>query len=221
LGIFLKLQRMELSALLAELQPYGARLVAVSKTQPLEAIQRLYDQGQRDFAENRVQDLLERKAALPADIRWHLIGHLQTNKVKYIADFVHCIHSVDSLRLLEEIDRQAQRCARVIDVLIQLKVAQEETKYGLSRSDAEELLQAAPALKAVRVCGVMGMASFVDDEAQVAAEFDALHRHFMELKAAFYPNDPAFCELSMGMSGDYPLALRAGSTLVRVGSLLF
>jgi hypothetical protein len=212
---------MELSALLAELQPYGARLVAVSKTQPIEAIRGLYEQGQRHFGENRVQDLLERKEALPDDIRWHLIGHLQTNKVKYIASFVHCIHSVDSLRLLEEIDRQAQRCGRVIDVLIQLKVAREETKYGLSRPEAEDLLRAAPTLKAVRVCGIMGMASFVADEAQVAAEFAELHRHFVALKAAFYPNDPAFCELSMGMSGDYPLALRAGSTLVRVGSLLF
>lgn len=212
---------MELNTLLSQLQVFNAQLVAVTKTQPESAILQLYNQGQRDFAENRVQALLERYERLPKDIRWHLIGHLQTNKVKYITPFVHCIHSIDSLRLLSEVDRQAQANGRVIDVLLQLKVAQEETKFGLSLADAIQLLEQAGPLKGARITGIMGMASFTDDEAQVRAEFATLKSHFETLKTRFFAQDAAFKELSMGMSGDYPLALEAGSTLVRIGSLLF
>ena len=181
----------------------------------------LYEQGQRDFAENRVQALVERYEQLPGDIRWHLIGHLQTNKVKYIAPFVHCIHSIDSGKLLEEIDRQAARCDRVINGLLQLKIASEESKYGLRLAEAEALIEAQPRPAHVRLIGVMGMATLTDDTVQISAEFEQLRAQFMYLREKFYAEDPAFRELSMGMSGDYLLALQAGSTMVRIGSLLF
>lgn len=212
---------MKLQTLLGELAPFGASLIAVSKTQPLSAIMSLYEQGQRDFAENRVQALVERYEQLPRDIRWHLIGHLQTNKVKYIAPFVHCIHSIDSGKLLEEIDRQAVRCDRVINGLLQLKIASEESKYGLRLAEAEALIEAQPRSGHVRLIGVMGMATLTDDTVQISAEFEQLRAQFLHLREKFYAGDAAFRELSMGMSGDYLLALRAGSTMVRIGSLLF
>lgn len=201
----------------------NARLVAVSKTQPESAILELYALGQRVFGENRAQELQAKHAALPKDIEWHLIGSLQTNKVKLVAPFVHWIHSVDSLHLLQEIDRQAARNQRVIDVLLQIKIAQEDTKQGLSAEDARALLSTGDfrSLQHLRVRGLMGMASFTDDLVQVRSEFRLLATVFAELKQTFFSEKNDFTELSMGMSGDYALALEEGSTMVRIGSLLF
>ena len=201
----------------------STRLVAVSKTQPTEAILNLYDQGQRIFGENKVQELVSKHEALPKDIEWHLIGHLQSNKVKYMASFVAMIHSVDSLKLLEEINRQAERNHRVINCLLQFKINDEETKFGLDQKEAFALLESAsyPTLQNIRLCGVMGMASFVEDEEQIRQEFKALHQIFDALKDRYFPNDENFKEISMGMSDDYPIAIAEGSTLVRIGTLLF
>jgi PLP dependent protein len=201
----------------------GVTLVAVSKTQPVERLMALYGQGQRIFGENRVQEMLEKQAVMPPDVQWHLIGHLQTNKVKYIAPFVSLIHSVDSLRLLAEIDRQAAKAGRIIDCLLQFHVAQEETKFGLDMAEAEALLTDAnyAALQHVRLCGVMGMASFTDDHAQVRRELSALRQIFEHLKTRYFTGQPAFQHLSMGMSGDWEIAVEEGSTMVRIGSLLF
>jgi pyridoxal phosphate enzyme (YggS family) len=201
----------------------STRLVAVSKTQPTEAILNLYDQGQRIFGENKVQELVSKHEALPKDIEWHLIGHLQSNKVKYMASFVAMIHSVDSLKLLEEINRQAERNNRVINCLLQFKINDEETKFGLDQKEAFALLESAsyPTLQNIQLCGVMGMASFVEDEEQIRKEFKALHQIFDALKARYFPNDDNFKEISMGMSDDYPIAIAEGSTLVRIGTLLF
>ena len=209
--------------ILDELAPYQAQLVAVSKTKPVEQIQALYDLGQRDFGENRVQELVEKAAVLPPDIRWHLIGHLQTNKVKYIAPFVHLIHSVDSPRLLQEIEKQARQEERQIGCLLQFKIAEEETKYGLELENAVELLEsdAFAEYTGVRIEGVMGMATFTEEEEQVRREFKNLSTIFQQLKNRFFADDPAFRTISMGMSGDYPIALEEGSTMVRIGSLLF
>lgn len=201
----------------------GVTLVAVSKTQPPERLLELYRLGQRHFAENRVQELLEKQTQLPEDIHWHLIGHLQTNKVKFIAPFVHLIHSVDSLRLLVEINKQAALAGRVIDCLLQFHIAQEETKFGLDLPEARLLLQSETYhnLQQVRLCGVMGMASFSEDPRQVQAEFEALRQVFEQLKQEFFATAPHFKEISMGMSGDWEIAVAAGSTMVRIGSLLF
>lgn len=198
-------------------------LVVVSKTQPLERVRDIYDQGHRIFGENRPQELADKYATLPHDIQWHLIGHLQTNKVKLVVPFVHMIHSVDSLRLLEEIERQAARHDRVVDCLLQFHIAQEETKYGLTEEEAHALLHT-PAyahMRHVRVCGVMGMASLTDDEAQVRTEFRHLHTIFERLKTACFPQADHFCHLSMGMSGDWRIAVEEGSTMVRIGSAIF
>ena len=212
-----------LQDILQELTAWNSKLIAVSKTKPVESIQVLYEMGQRDFGENRVQELLDKQALLPSDIRWHLIGHLQTNKVKYIAPFVHLIHSVDSEKLLVEINRQAARADRVIPVLLQFHIAAEETKYGFSLEEAEGVLQnrAVHPLDHVQIAGVMGMATFTDNEDQVRKEFKTLKQIFDSLKNTYFANDTAFREISMGMSGDYRLALQEGSTLVRIGSLLF
>lgn len=205
------------------LRRQGVTLVAVSKTRPLAQLQALYAQGQRIFAENRVQELVARQAEMPADVSWHLIGHLQKNKVKYLAPFVQLIHSVDSLELLQEIDKQAARVGRVIDCLLQFHIAQEETKYGLTEAEAVALVEdpVYATLHHVRLCGVMGMASFTDDKAQVRAEFDALRGIFTRLRDRYFADQPYFRELSMGMSGDWEEAVAVGSTMVRVGSLLF
>jgi PLP dependent protein len=206
-----------------DLDARGITLVAVSKTQPLERLLALYEQGQRIFGENRVQELTTKYEALPKDIEWHLIGHLQKNKVKYIAPFVQLIHSVDSLELLVEINKQAQKNNRVIDCLLQFHVAQEETKFGLDREEAVQLLesQTFTTLQHIRLRGVMGMASFTDNTTQVRAEFDALMAIYQDLKTAFFSSSPDFDMRSMGMSGDWELAAAAGSTMVRIGSLLF
>jgi len=198
-------------------------LVAVSKTKPVEQILDMYQQGQKVFGENRVQELVEKQAVLPKDIEWHLIGHLQTNKVKYIAPFVTMIHAVDSFKLLEEINKQAQKQERIIPVLLQFRIAEEDTKYGLEISDAVLLLESEElaALENIQLCGVMGMASFTHDTQQVRTEFQQLKRYFDLLKNRYFTQDPAFKEISMGMSGDYELAIEEGSTMVRIGSLLF
>ncbi len=212
-----------LEKLLEELRPAGARLVAVSKTHPPEQILELYNRGQRIFGENKVQELVPKYEALPKDIEWHLIGHLQTNKVKYVAPFVTCIESVDSLKLLQEIDKQAKRYGRTIDCLLQFHIAEEETKFGLNIEEAAELLQS-PAfqqLENIRITGVMGMATFTDDPVQVRREFRSLKAVFDKLKSTYFPQIAYYKEISMGMSGDYPIAIEEGSTLVRIGTLLF
>ena len=204
-----------------EVAAAGSHLVAVTKTHPVALIQKLYDLGHRDFGENRAEELTDKAAQLPHDIRWHFIGHLQRNKVKLITPLVHLVHSGDSLRLLRELDRRTD--TRRIDVLLQFHIAEEESKYGLTRDTAGELLKdiAESPLQHVRITGVMGMATYTDDEAQVESEFRELHEIFRELKEQHFADDPAFTEISMGMSGDYAVALRQGSTLVRIGSLLF
>lgn len=206
-----------------ELANGQTELLAVSKTKPAAAIQALYDQGQRIFGENKVQELLEKAESLPKDIEWHLIGHLQRNKVKYIAPFVSLIHAVDSLRLLKEINKEAKKNNRVIPCLLQFHIAQEESKFGLNWTNAQALLtsEAYAQMKNIKIVGLMGMASFSDNQEQVLAEFGQLASYFQRLKEQFFAQDPSFKELSMGMSGDYKLALQQGSTLVRIGSALF
>ncbi|MEZ5057095.1 MAG: YggS family pyridoxal phosphate-dependent enzyme [Saprospiraceae bacterium] len=213
----------DIKAFREELEKNGVSLVAVSKTQSNEAVRDLYGQGQRIFGENKVQELLGKKDELPADIQWHVIGHLQTNKVKYIADFVAMIHSVDSLKVLKEINKQAKKVDRVIPVLLQFHIAEEDTKFGLDWQEAEELLNSEAYLQMsnIEICGVMGMATFTEDESQVRREFKALTNIFNQLKTAFFPDSEKFKEISMGMSGDYKLAMEEGSTIVRIGSLLF
>jgi len=196
----------------------NARLVAVSKTKPQEAIKEMYDCGQRIFGENRVQELIEKECALPSDIAWHMIGHLQTNKVKYIAPFISMIHSVDSMKLLKEINKQATKNSRTIDVLLQFHIAQESEKYGFT---VEEISKEIYIYENVRICGVMGMATFTSNMDQVRSEFQALKKIYDSLKKEYFPNTEVFSEVSMGMSGDYELALEEGSTLIRIGSLLF
>jgi len=199
------------------------KIIAVSKTKPAEMIRVLYDAGHLDFGENRVQEMFTKHALLPDDIRWHLIGHLQTNKVKYIAPFVSVIQSVDSLKLLAEINKEAAKNNRVIDCLLQFHIATEETKFGLSMAEAEEILHdpRIKELKNVRICGVMGMATFTNNESLINREFRTLKSIFTDLKKKYFAGDPGFCEISMGMSGDYKLAIAAGSTIVRIGSLIF
>ncbi|MBC9811779.1 YggS family pyridoxal phosphate-dependent enzyme [Crocinitomicaceae bacterium CZZ-1] len=203
--------------------PDEVTLVAVSKTKSVEEILEVYNQGQRIFGENKVQELTEKYTALPKDIEWHLIGHLQTNKVKYIASFVQMIHAVDSLKLFVEIDKQAKKYNRVIDCLLQFHIAQETSKFGLSREEAINLLEDETFLQLtnVRIRGVMGMATFTDNPDQIRNEFQSLAELFLFLKHTYFNDQPSFDVKSMGMSGDYKLAIEAGSTLVRVGSLIF
>ncbi|GAA4316089.1 YggS family pyridoxal phosphate-dependent enzyme [Compostibacter hankyongensis] len=204
---------------------YGAKLAAVSKTKPASDILALYEAGQRIFAENYVQELTAKYAALPRDIRWHSIGHLQTNKVKYIAPFVSVIQGVDSLRLLHAINREAGKNGRRIDCLLQIHIATETTKFGLDEQELDQVAEtvtAAPEdFRHIRLTGLMGMASFTPDQQQVAAEFGKLKTLFGKVRDRYGMDPEVFCELSMGMSADYRLALEAGSTLIRVGSLLF
>lgn len=203
--------------------PPQVQLIAVSKTKPNNAILSAYNIGQRHFGENKVQELCDKWESLPKDIHWHIIGHLQTNKVKYIAPFIHLIHAVDSLKLLIEIDKQARKHERTISCLLQFYIAKEETKFGLSYSEAKEILEstAYSSLENINITGVMGMASFVEDEGQIVTEFNELADIFKKLKETFFKNDDSFKEISMGMSGDYALAIEAGSTMIRVGSTIF
>ncbi len=209
--------------LLDEIKPYRARLVAVSKTKPVEDIMQLYNAGQRIFGENKVQELAAKYEQLPKDIEWHLIGHLQTNKVKYIAPFVSLIQSVDSLKLLQEIDKQAAKNNRIINCLLQVYIASEETKFGLDEQELNQLITSTgfTALKNVRICGLMGMATNTDNEALIEHEFASLKAMFAKLKNTHFNNAGWFTEISMGMSSDYNLALKQGATLIRVGSILF
>jgi pyridoxal phosphate enzyme (YggS family) len=203
--------------------PEQVVLIAVSKTKPIADLQAAYDAGQRHFGENKVQEIIEKAQLLPNDIHWHLIGHLQTNKVKYMAGFVHLIHGVDSLKLLIEINKQAKKVNRIQGILLQFYIAQEDTKFGLDISEAQEILNSIEfqQLKHIRVCGVMGMASNTSNEKQVASEFRNLKQIFDELKTKYFPKQDTFKEISMGMSGDYQLAIANGSTMVRVGSKIF
>ena len=198
-------------------------LIAVSKTKPVSDLEEAYKAGQRHFGENKVQEMFEKHELLPKDIQWHLIGHLQTNKVKYIAPFVHLVHSVDSLKLLKEIDKQAKKNNRIIDCLLQFHIAQEETKFGLSLLEAEALISSEEfkELKNINIVGVMGMASFSDNESLIKKEFQALHAIFKSLQDKCFSKNQNFKEISMGMSGDYALAIEEGSTMVRVGSSIF
>ncbi len=204
-------------------EDHQATLVAVSKTKSVEDIMLLYQMGQRIFGENRVQELTDKYELLPKDIEWHIIGHLQKNKVKYIIPFIAMIHSVDSFDLLEVINQQAKKHNRIIPVLLQFHIAQEETKFGLNIKEANKLLQDAEDHKLVNVeiCGVMGMASFTDDQVQVRNEFRALKDYFDTLKNCYFPNNEAFKVISMGMSGDYKIAIAEGSNMIRVGSAIF
>jgi len=205
----------------SELSASSANLVAVSKTKPNENIQSLYELGQRDFGENYVQELVDKHQQLPEDIRWHFIGHLQSNKVKYIAPFVHLIHGVDSMKLLLEIDKQGRKLNRCIRVLLQMYIAKEETKFGMDLEEAKQCLQmsADGKLPGVNIVGLMGMASFSEDTALVRSEFRSLSNDFAGLKVL--PGGSSLALLSMGMSGDYKIALEEGSNMVRIGSLLF
>lgn len=213
-----------LSSLLKELSDRQVTLVAVSKTHRPEKVLNIYRQGQRIFGENRVQELLPKYEALPKDIAWHLIGHLQQNKVKYIAPFIALIHSVDSMELLLEINKQGAKNGRVIDCLLQFHIAQEDSKYGLREEQAARAILEDPLVQNMqnaRICGVMGMATFTDEEAQVRKEFRHLRLIFENLKAAYFSEKPFFREISMGMSGDWRVAVEEGSTMVRIGSLIF
>jgi len=203
--------------------PQNVTLVAVSKTKPAEDIQSKYKLGQRDFGENKVQELVDKYENLPKDIRWHLIGHLQTNKVKYIAPFVHLVHAVDSLKLLKEINKEAIKNNRVISCFLQFHIAQEDSKYGLTFVEAQEILESKTfvEMRNISIVGVMGMASFVDDQDQIRDEFQTLDSYFNVIKSHYFKFNDNFKEISMGMSGDYALAIEQGSTMVRIGSKLF
>lgn len=199
--------------------PENVTLVAVSKTKPIEDIQEAYDAGQRVFGENKIQEMVDKYDALPKDIQWHMIGHLQRNKVKYMAHFVDLIHGVDSLKTLQEINKQAAKHDRVIKCLLQVKIASEETKFGLDQDELVEILNSEvyKNLKHVQVVGLMGMASFTESESQVHEEFRSLKQIYSSLET----KQPNFSTLSMGMSGDYSIAIKEGSTMVRIGSSIF
>ena len=203
--------------------PANVTLIAVSKTKPVSDLQEAYDAGQRIFGENKALEMRDKHQALPADIQWHFIGHLQTNKIKYIAPFVTLIHAIDSLPLLEAVNKEAAKNNRVIDCLLQFHIAQEETKFGLDIEEAKSLLESESFkdLKNINICGVMGMATFTDNAAQVRNEFKNLKNIFETLKENYFKEKVSFKEISMGMSDDYPIAIEEGATMVRVGSKIF
>ncbi|MBM3164124.1 MAG: YggS family pyridoxal phosphate-dependent enzyme [Bacteroidetes bacterium] len=203
--------------------PPGTRLIAVSKTHTADKIMEAYEAGQRDFGENKVQELVAKYEALPKDIRWHMIGHLQSNKVKYIAPFVHLIHGVDSVKLLQEIDKQGQKIGRKIPCLLQFHIAQEESKFGFSKEEVNALLSSTKLadLRHIQLCGVMGMATFTEKSVQIRREFQELASIFKALKQDHFSSVESFQEISMGMSDDYPIAVEEGSTIIRVGSKIF
>jgi pyridoxal phosphate enzyme (YggS family) len=203
--------------------PPQVRLVAVSKFHPNEALQEAYDAGQRIFGESKVQEMTQKYESLPKDIEWHFIGHLQTNKIKYMAPYVAMIHGVDSFRLLVEINKQAAKAGRIISCLLQIHIAQEETKFGFSFEECREMLAQGEwkSLKNISLCGLMGMATNTEDETEIQKEFQSLGTFFLKIKKEFFNENPSFKELSMGMSDDYPIAIENGSTLVRVGSRIF
>ena len=208
--------------LVQELAPEGVTLIAVSKTKPVYDILELYNLGHRDFGENYVQKLAEKQPQLPTDIRWHFIGHLQRNKVKYIAPFVHLIHGIDSFSLLQEVDKQAAKNNRIIPVLLQIHIAGEETKFGLNGAELKELIADLADVPLPNICikGLMGMASFTNNGEKIKGEFQKLQSLFQTM-ASLKTSNIEFTQLSMGMSSDYPVAVEHGSTMVRIGSLLF
>lgn len=203
--------------------PEGVTLVAVSKFHPNEYIEAAYAEGQRIFGESQEQELSKKVATLPKDIKWHFIGHLQTNKVKYIAPYIDMIEAVDSFKLMKEINKQAEKNNRTIRILLELHIAQEATKYGLTLAACRELLAAGEwrELKNIQICGIMMMASFTDDMNQIRQEFTEAKQFFDEIKSEYFADDNAFCERSWGMSDDYPIAVECGSTMVRVGTTIF
>ena len=203
--------------------PQGVRLVAISKYHPQEYIEAAYAEGQRVFGESHEQELRQKHEALPSDIEWHFIGHLQTNKVKYIVPYVSMIESVDSMKLMKEINRQAEKCGRTVNILLELHIAEESTKYGLTPEACRQLLEDGEwrEMQHVRICGLMMMASFVDDREQIRSEMQTAANLFDELKAKYFANDDAFCERSWGMSDDYQIAVETGSTMVRIGTSIF
>ena len=203
--------------------PEGVRLIAVSKTKPVEMLQEAYDAGQRLFGENKALEMRDKHAVMPNDVEWHFIGHLQTNKVKYIAPYVSLIHSIDSLTVLEAVDKEARKHERVIDCLLQFHIASEETKFGLDMDEARQLLESDEyrELHHVRICGVMGMATNTGDMDKVRSEFAHLRNIFSDLKCSYFKDNDFFKEISMGMSHDYAIAVEEGATLVRVGSSIF
>ncbi len=208
----------------AELEAAGATLVAVSKTKPVEDIRALYDLGHRDFGENYVQELVSKQAQLPSDVRWHFIGHLQSNKAKMIVPFVHLIHGIDSIKLMDTIDKEGKKIGRIVQGLLQVHIANEETKFGFDLNEARQALSMhflEGAHQHLHIRGLMGMASFTEDKEQVKREFLSLKQLFDEIHQLYPHKKDQFNFLSMGMSGDYPIALECGSNLVRVGSLLF
>lgn len=208
---------------LKEELPEGVKLVAVSKTHPPDVIMQAYQASHRVFGENKIQELTAKQEELPGDIEWHMIGHMQSNKVKYCAPFVDLIHSVDSLKLMNVIQREAEKNDRTIPVLLQMHIAEEDSKFGLSREELLALLnhQNRSQWTRVRLSGLMGMATFTPEQEQVSREFRFLRKLFDEVKRDYFANDPQFKELSMGMSGDYRLAVDEGSTILRIGSLIF
>ncbi|MEP2026321.1 MAG: YggS family pyridoxal phosphate-dependent enzyme [Reichenbachiella sp.] len=206
-----------------ELDSTTAKLIAVSKTKPNELILEAYEAGQRAFGENKVQEMVEKEAILPKDIEWHMIGHLQRNKVKYIAPFVHLIHGVDTIKLLKEINKQGKKNNRIIPCLLQVHIAKEETKFGFSETEINEFLASNQLneLENINIQGLMGMATNTDDNHQVRAEFSGLKTLFDSLKSQYQHSQLNLSEISMGMSGDYPIAVEEGSTMVRIGSTIF
>ncbi|QHT67960.1 YggS family pyridoxal phosphate-dependent enzyme [Rhodocytophaga rosea] len=205
------------------LQDTSCKLIAVTKTKPIEMLMQAYEAGSKRFGENKVQEMVEKYEQLPKDIEWHLIGHLQSNKVKYIAPFVSMIHSIDSLKLLQEVDKQAKKYNKIIPCLLQIHIAEEETKFGLSYQEAEELLQSSglSVLKNITIAGLMGMATFTDNQEHIRQEFRGLKLFFEQMKRKTLPAQVKLTELSIGMSGDYQIAIEEGSTLIRVGSSIF
>ena len=203
--------------------PTGVRLVAVSKFHPEEVLMEAYEAGQRVFGESHVQELQRKHEALPKDIEWHFIGHLQTNKVKYIAPYVSMIHAVDTPKLLQEISRQGEKCGRRIPCLLQLHVAEEETKFGFTPEEAEQFLASGlwKDMKGAELRGIMCMATNTDDEQQIAREFETARQFFIHARETFFADQPSFCECSWGMSDDYPIAIKHGATMVRIGSKIF
>jgi pyridoxal phosphate enzyme (YggS family) len=203
--------------------PPHVKLVAVSKMRTLPEMIEAYDAGQRAFGENRAQEMITKQPLMPADTEWHFIGHLQTNKVRFIAPFVALIHSIDSLNLLCEVNREALRNKRIIDCLMQFHIATEESKFGLDLPEALKILGSGifRTLANIRIVGVMGMATYTEDENLVRGEFRMLRGHFEQLRDAFFMDDASFKEISMGMSGDYRIAIEEGSTIIRVGTVLF
>jgi len=219
------MDRNDFSEFIEKIKPFGVQLLAVSKTKSVEEIQALYDLGQRDFGENYVQELLEKQAQLPKDIRWHFIGHLQTNKVRFLAPFIYMIQSVDSLKLLLEIDKHASKNQRIVRCLLQIFIAREESKFGLDETELDSLVlivnqnRQEGKFSHSQISGCMGMASLTENRTQIREEFTRLRKIFEKIKISF-PADPVDT-LSMGMSSDYPVAIEAGSTMIRIGTAIF